>query len=99
MQYDHNPKDVVDDPEPIVDRDPNDGLIDPTPEWIEWHLSQPLTQDFVDGLRRRLEAYGDEVGLEELNSLTAPSRFDFQRLLHHAEAKYNTRSNLKVLTW
>lgn len=103
MNYYQNPKDVVDDPEPIVDRDPNDGLIDQTDprfvEWVEWHLSQPLTQDSIEGLRKRLEDYGDEVGIEELSCLIEPTRLDFQRLLHLAEAKYSTRSNLKVLKW
>jgi hypothetical protein len=103
MTHDRNPKEAVDDPEPIVDRNPNDGLLDRDDPnwsaWVEWHLSRPLTQDFIDGLRKKLEEYGDEVGLEELSCLIKPSRFDFQLLLNMAEAKYATKSDLKRLTW
>jgi hypothetical protein len=103
MKYDRDPKDAVDDPEPIVDRDTNDGCLDRDDPnwkaWVEWHLSQPLTQDFIDGLRKKLEEYGDEVGLEELNCLIEPTRFDFQRLLNMAQAKNETKSDLKGLTW
>ena len=42
---------------------------------------------------------GDEVGLEELNCLIEPTRFDFQRLLHMAEAKYATRSDVSGLEY
>ncbi len=103
MNYDRNPKEAVDDPEPIVDRDPNDGLLDRDhpnwTEWVQWHLSQPLTQDFIDELHTKLEEFGDEVGLEELSCLVKPTRFDFQRLLHLAEAKYATRSDVSGLEY
>jgi hypothetical protein len=101
MACGRNPKEAVDDPEPIVDRDPNDGLIDQTDpkfgEWVEWHLSKPLTQDFIDGLRRKLEDYGDEAGLRELAGLERPTRFDHRRLLNIAEAKFRSPSNLTGL--
>ena len=103
MRDDRKPKGAVDDPEPIVDRDPNDGHLDRDDPnwtaWVEWHLSRPLTQDYIDGLRKKLEEYGDEVGLEELNCLVEPTRYDFQRLLHMAEAKFATRSDTSQLNW
>ena len=99
MSYDRNPKEAVDDPEPIVDRDPNDGLIITTREWIEWHLAKALTSAEIEELRKRLTHYGDDAGLEELNCLVEPKRFDFNRLSHVAVTKYATKSDLKGLTW
>ncbi|MBT9455075.1 MAG: hypothetical protein IV097_00495 [Burkholderiaceae bacterium] len=96
---DVNPKDVPDDPEPIVDRDPNSGLIEPTPEWIQWHLSFPLTQDEIVGLRKQLTENGDENGLAELASIEHPTRFDYRQLANSTEAKYLSRSNLQLMEW
>jgi len=48
-----NPKCDVDDPI-VEERDPSDDTIEITPEWVEWHLSKPLTHDQVDGLRNKL---------------------------------------------
>jgi hypothetical protein len=103
MANDRNFMEAVDDPEPIVDRDLNDGCLDPTdpnfPAWVEWHLSKPLTQEFIDGLRKKLEEYGDEVGLHELASIKAPTRFDFRRLLNVAEQKYRSPCDVSGLTY
>ncbi len=103
MNYDRNPKDAIDDPEPIVARDPNDDCLDPEDPnwaaWVEWHLSHPLTQDYIDELRQMLENYGDQAGLAELARLDNPTRFDYQRLWNLAAAKYDTRSDLRELTW
>jgi hypothetical protein len=99
MNHDRNPKEAVDDPEPIVDRDPNDGLIITTPEWIEWHLAKALTSAETEELRERLTHYGDEAGLEELNYLVEPTRFDFNRLSHVAVTKYATRSDVSGLEY
>lgn len=97
MGLDRNPKEVVDDPEPFIDRDPNTGLLEPTPEWVEWHLSKPLDDAQLADLTQKLTDYGDKAGLEELNCLITPTRFDHQRLLHLAKAKYGTRSDLKLI--
>lgn len=97
MTHDRNPTEAVDDPKPNVDRDPNDSPLDPEdPQFVKWvqrHLDFPLTQDHIDGLRMKLEGYGDEVGLEELSCLVQPTRADSQRLLYMAEYKFTPPTN------
>jgi hypothetical protein len=76
------------DPEPVVDVDPTDGLLEPTPDWIAWHLAKPLIPTEVAELRALLERFGDEKGVRDLAALEQPTRFDHRRLLNIAELKY-----------